>query len=423
MSSNYFANLPSILQPPNFPFWAMDDQSNCNLLRSERSSSVRFQTFPQNHVPQPMIAISSVDRQGKAPENGVEEQRTDGGYSQSPETFASRAEKARQYAMRLTPDQLRLTSLSTALDLWWECVKKPAVRKARTIEAYELYIKNLKASELADMMVSQIDHGHLVAYQQDRRADKVVDGKIIKGACVSYVNHETNTIAQLMQYCDLWAFLEKHFKPLPTPNWRPPKTLTQEEEDKFFLVAASNPDWEVAYWAVSVTNNTSASGVELRTLQLKHIKLEDGEFFVPDETAKNQFRARRIPLNEIAAKQMTRILARADKLGSKQQEHYVFPLKVKHGEYDPTRPASRSYIRHAFKGIRDATGFLWLQPRHFRNQIITKLFENGTPDETIQAIAGHQSANMSRYYSQIRMDAKKDALSALVPRKAAAKHA
>ena len=59
---------------------------------------------------------------------------------------------------------------------------------------------------------------------------------------------------------------------------------------------------------------------------------------------------------------------------------------------------------------------MWLQPRFFRNQILTKLFENGTPDETIMAIAGHTSINMSRYYSQIRMDAKKEALSALVPR-------
>jgi len=326
-------------------------------------------------------------------------------------SFETRAERARIAAMNLSPESLRLKPISEALDLWWKNVKEPSVRKPRTVEAYGLYIKNLKLPEngLAYLTLSQIHIGHLLEYQRKRH--------IQDKACVSYVNHETNVIAQVLQYCDLWAFIGKHFKQLPQPSWRPPKTLTQEEEDKFFLIAASNPDWEVAYWAVSVTNNTSAAGAELRTLQLKHIFLEQEEFHVPDETAKNQFRARRVPLNEIALKQMKRIMNRAKKLGAGHPDHYLFPKRISRKAWDVTQPASRSYIRHAFAEMREATGFHWLQPHHFRNQVITKLFENGTPDETITAIAGHQSANMSRYYSQIRMDAKKNALSALVPKK------
>ena len=50
--------------------------------------------------------------------------------------------------------------------------------------------------------------------------------------------------------------------------------------------------------------------------------------------------------------------------------------------------------------MRKVTGLDWLQPRNFRNQIITKLFESGAPDETIMSIAGYQSIKMSRYYSK-----------------------
>jgi len=65
--------------------------------------------------------------------------------------------------------------------------------------------------------------------------------------------------------------------------------------------------------------------------------------------------------------------------------------------------------------MRKITGLNWLQPRNFRNQVITKLFESGAPDETIMSIAGHQSIKMSRYYSRIRITAKAEALDAICP--------
>jgi integrase len=327
--------------------------------------------------------------------------------------FAARAEQARSTVMQVTPESLRLISLSQAAEQWWQFIKRPTVRKQRTIEAYELYLKNIRQSEIGKLKTSALHLGHLLEFQKMRR----------QRACVSYVNHETNLIAQVLKYCDLWEFIGKHFRQLPPAEWRPPKVLTHDEEERFFRVAASNPDWSVAYWTVSLTNNTSAAGSELRTLQLKHIFIEgewqhNPKIHIPDRTAKNQFRARVIPLNEVALHKLNRILERARSHGLNHPEHYLFPKRIARNRYDVTQPASRSFIRKAFKEMREATGFPWLQPRNFRNQVITKLFENGTPDETIMAIAGHQSINMSRYYSQIRMDAKKEALSALVEKKA-----
>jgi len=71
--------------------------------------------------------------------------------------------------------------------------------------------------------------------------------------------------------------------------------------------------------------------------------------------------------------------------------------------------------------MRKKTGLEWLQPRNFRNQVITKLFESGAPDETIMSIAGHQSIRMSRYYSRIRTVAKAEALNAICPGNAIAR--
>jgi len=197
------------------------------------------------------------------------------------------------------------------------------------------------------------------------------------------VNHELNTLAQILKAADLWDLIEKHYKPLPLPNWTPPKVLTAEEEERFFRVVAGNPDWSVAYWAVSLTNNTSAMGIELRHLQMKHVFLEQEPppIHIPDTKVKNEFRARVVPLNAVAAKQVRRIVERAKRLGAWHHDHYIFPYRLKRGSYDVTKPASPYFIRSAFRTMRKKTGLEWLQPRNFRNQIITKLFESGAPDE------------------------------------------
>lgn len=307
-----------------------------------------------------------------------------------------------------TPLQFRTLAFEEAADRWLE-IKKLHIRKPRTIEMYEWYIRNLE-KVFAGILLSQMHIGHVLEYQRQRRLS----------AGPSCVNHELNTLSQILKMAELWDLIEKHYKPLPLPNWTPPKVLTREEEEKFFRVVSGNPDWSVAYWAVSLTNNTSAMGVELRHLQLKHLFLqqEPPTIHIPDSKVKNEFRARVVPLNAVAAKQARRIVERAKKLGAWHPDHYIFPFRVKRGSYDVAKPASPYFIRSAFRSMRNVTGLDWLQPRNFRNQIITKLFESGAPDETIMSIAGHQSIRMSRYYSRIRITAKAEALNAICPERA-----
>ncbi|HMC32708.1 MAG TPA: tyrosine-type recombinase/integrase [Candidatus Angelobacter sp.] len=305
----------------------------------------------------------------------------------------------------LIPLQYRTLPFEEAAGHWLE-IKKLHSKKPRTIEMYEWYIRNLQKF-FSGVLLSQMHIGHFLEYQRQRRLS----------AGPSCINHELNTLAQILKMADLWDLIEKHYKALPVPNWTPPKVLTAEEEERFFRVAAGNPDWSIAYWAASLTNNTSAMGIELRYLQMKHIFLEQEPptIHIPDAKVKNEFRARVVPLNAVAAKQVRRILERAKQLGAWHPDHYVFPFRVKRGSYDISRPASPYFLRSAFRSMRKITGLNWLQPRNFRNQVITKLFESGAPDETIMSIAGHQSIKMSRYYSRIRITAKAEALDAICP--------
>jgi hypothetical protein len=308
-----------------------------------------------------------------------------------------------------TPSQFRTVMFEEAALNWLE-IKKLQQRKPRTIEMYQWYIRNL-SRKFAGILLSQIQIKHIQEYQQRRKLS----------AGPSCVNHEINTLAQILRQADLWRVMEKQYCPLALPDWTPPKVLTAEEEERFFRVAAGNPDWSVAYWAVSLTNNTSAKGTELRLLQIKHLKLEQETptIHIPDDTVKNEPGARVVPLNDVAEKQIRRILKRAHALGAWSPEHYVFPYRIKKNIYDVTRPASPKFLRTAFRSMRRATGLEWLQPRNFRNQVIARLFEKGTPEETIISIAGPQSIKMSRYYSLIKISAKAEALRAISPRNSA----
>lgn len=201
-----------------------------------------------------------------------------------------------------------------------------------------------------------------------------------------------------------------------------PKVLSENEEDAFFQIACTNPDWALAYYVASLTNNTSASGKELRLLQLKDIDLEgDLPSFTVPRDMKNPHRQRRIPLNDRGRIQMERLLDRAHSLGSTRPDHYLFPFRDKRSKlYDPTRPASESWLRYQWKKMvsaaveQKAISFR-IKPHNLRHQIITKLLENGQPEEVVRAIAGHVSRKMMEHYSHARIQRKLEALDAINP--------
>lgn len=306
---------------------------------------------------------------------------------------------------RTDPDAFSKMFFSDAAPLWLTPRKEKL--KPRTYAMYEHYIGRLNLF-FRDVELKRVDCGMIHAYQQFRKA----------GA--SAVNHEVECVLiPMLSKADLWEAQKKHYERLPAPSWQPPKVMTEEQEDHLFKIAATNDEWRVAYWVCSITNNTSASGQELRKLRLRDVDLKERVMRVPAHAAKNAWRDRVIPLNDIAFKQFGRALDRAkNKLGASHPDHYIFPKRISPNHYDVTQPGPPSFIRVAFRNLKLAADLDWITPHCFRHQIITKMLENGAPEETVRAIAGHVSGNMMRHYSHTRIQAKAEVLGRLTKKRA-----
>lgn len=306
--------------------------------------------------------------------------------------------------MGLVDDSKRLP-FSRAAEHWLQ-EEEIYHSKTKTLKSYRDYIKRL-GSAFADLPLAEIHIGHIREYQRMN----------VKTYHPRSVNHDLRLLGRILKKAGLWADLKEHYRPLPEPKWSPPRVLTDDEEQHLFEVAAGNEDFSLAYWVASLTNNTSASGVELRFLQRKHVHMEfePPELYIPE--AKNSYRERKIPLNERGAIQMQRILDRAEKLGSTRPDHFVFPFREHRSKYDPTKPASESWLRKQWDKMRKEAGFPWLRPHDMRHQIITKLLEDGQPEEVVRAIAGHVSREMMEHYSHTRTTRKLQALQAISPKK------
>ncbi len=230
------------------------------------------------------------------------------------------------------------------------------------------------------------------------------------------MNHEVNTLSQVLRYAGLVA---PRYELIPLSKWTPRRILSPRDEAIFFRVAASKPKWNVAYWVALLSANTTASGCEIRGLRVKHVDLQKRIIYIPSDTVKNEFRARVIPLNALGYKAVSQALNRYYQICLKQgltprPDHYLFPFRIKRGKYEPRKQAGPTFIRKSFCEIRAASKVPWLRPHDLRYQAITKLLELPTVSEhTVKALAGQVSEKMLNHYSHIRIEAKRTAVSAL----------
>jgi integrase len=340
----------------------------------------------------------------------------------------------------LTAVDADLSSLpfAEAAEIWMD-IRRQRPLRPRTHESTRGYLDALVAF-FCELRLNQINPGHLREYQIARKAnririgdpDEIVGYRDIRPwkrcAGASIINHELNTLSQLLSHCRLWAGLKPFYHPLSTPSWSPRDVLSDEDEERLFDIASRNSEVSLAYCVAAITNNTSAAGCELRGLKLKHLLLRDpqldrhgvdlnpSEIYIPPEATKNNSRPRKIPLNPTAKWAVRELYKRALALGATQPEHYLFPFRIAPGKYDPMRPPSRWFLRNNWNKLRELTGLSKLCPHDLRHQCITRLFENGATKETVKAIAGHVTDQMADYYSHIRVQAKMAALNAIDPR-------
>jgi hypothetical protein len=98
------------------------------------------------------------------------------------------------------------------------------------------------------------------------------------------------------------------------------------------------------------------------------------------------------------------------RFGTIQPKWYVFAFG-KPRPADPTRPMVT--LSTSWNNVRKKAKVVgrWHDNRH---TLITDLAESGAGDETIRNIAGHVSRQMLKHYSHIRMEAKRNALEAII---------
>lgn len=306
---------------------------------------------------------------------------------------------------------LQALPFSDAADKWLEQRQSfGRIIRDSTAACYRDYIARLK--DFGFPPLGEIHIGHIHAYQAQRR----------KEYHPASVNHDINLLCQMMTQCELWAPIQPHYQPLPLPEQDPPKVMTETEEDAFFAFASEEPSWQYAYWVASLTNNTTASGKELRMLQRASVHMDyDPPYFHVPKNMKTPSRQRMIPMNERAITIMERVLKEAAKRGSTKPEHFVFPKREKRNFFNPNLPASESWLKAQWKKLVDAAVEakiikFRIKPHNLRHQAITKLLDCGVPIETVRQIAGHGVDSLvTRHYHHGRMEVMARALDVIDP--------
>lgn len=319
-------------------------------------------------------------------------------------------EATRDQMLRNDPDLLRNLKFSAAGLIWLES-RKPYLRPRPYYLAGQ-HVKRL-GMFFGEMPLRKIHIGHIREYQKARTHNP--QRVWMKRAGPSIINHETSCLQSILKRAGEWEKIKPHFEALPLPRWKPPKVMSDEQEMLVFQIAEANPKWQLAAWAASLTVNTSVAGVELRSIQLHHVNMAARipTLLVDVETAKEEIRGRVVVLNPSAQAIMHKCLKRASDAGSYQPNHYLFPFRRGRGSWDPTRPATASWLRRSFEELREAAGLPWLTPHCFRHQHATLSYEAGEPEQTIRLRMGHVSERMTRYYSSLRRESQKSAVDAI----------
>jgi integrase len=182
------------------------------------------------------------------------------------------------------------------------------------------------------------------------------------------------------------------------------------EEKKRMLQAAREGRSPHIYPALMLALNAGMRDAEIKTLSWGQIQF-DKQFLAVGRSKTEAGEGRTIPLNSVLFEVLS-VYADwyREKFGGLRADWYVFPFG-KPSPSDPTRPVTT--LKTAWNNVRRKAAVTgrWHDNRH---TLITDLAESGAGDQTIMDIAGHVSKRMLTHYSHIRMEAKRDALEAIV---------
>jgi integrase len=294
--------------------------------------------------------------------------------------------------------------------------RKPPVLAEKTYKN-ECYYRDQLVRRMGKKRLCQITHADFVAYRNDR-----LQGKSASPVKARPVNLELHILRSVLKRANLWNRIAPHYQALPEPRSDLGRALTHEELRRLEATAEADSRWQEVYWAEVLAANTGMRGGEIKKLRLRVIDVEKAELRILRATTKNDSGRRYIPLNPKALWAAAHLIERAHLLGANESEHYLFPedmsrhtkihdpLRGKSG-YDPSRH-QKSWDK-AWRSLRKTAGFPGLRFHDLRHTFITHMAEAGVPIQVVEAMVGHMSAEMLRYYTHISTQASRQAVEKL----------
>jgi integrase len=287
----------------------------------------------------------------------------------------------------------------------WLETRRPYI-SAKTAHEYRLNIYTL-AKFFGEMRLTEIDADMIRSYQRMRMAK-----------CGPHsINHECSVLQQVLKRIGKWEDIGRGYQPLPLPKARRGRAITDQEREKLFRIMRLNPNWDAARLCATICINTTASPGTAYKLKLADVDLSHRILKLGMNGAKNDGRIRPIPMNEELVEACLEALARAKILGAYKPEHYLFPFRACGQEHDPLRHQvtfKTAWIKILAEAKRHGLDLEGLRLEDMRHSAITALLENpNVSEETAQRLAGHIDEKMKRFYSHVRIEAKRQAVEAL----------
>jgi len=275
------------------------------------------------------------------------------------------------------------------------------------------YQKKLKALSVffSGLRLDEIYPGHLDDYQRvrsqgdgfTRKVGRVV---VASPAGAQKINAELGLLERVMKLAGAWTpEHEKFYTPFQVLDADIPRALSPEEQDRFLMVASSNPEWHPIWWYSLAAVHLTFSSDEMRTIRIGDINLTHQIVGVNRRYGKNKFRRRDVPVSDGACMwALERLIERGAKLTPDQPQqphHFLFPGRVVRNVFDPETHMSETGLRKPFEAVRDKAGLPWFQLNGWRHTSITRLAAAGVPIATIMRRAGHVTPKMSEHYTHI----------------------
>ena len=259
---------------------------------------------------------------------------------------------------------------------------------------------------LGNRMFVDCNEAAVASYQNHR---------LQEGAAPKSINEEVGFLLRLMgEPGDLLRIRLRKRKVLKLKVGRSiAKAYTDQEKERMMTEARKARSPHI-YPAIMLALNAGIRDAELKQLTWAQVDLKKG-YLTVGRSKTEAGEGRTIPLNTTLAQTMADYAEwYREKFGAVRSEWYIFPFG-KPTPSDPTRPVTT--LKTAWNNVRKNAKVhgRWHDNRH---TLITDLAESGAGDQTIMDIAGHVSRQMLKHYSHIRMQAKRNALEAIVKKPA-----